>query len=254
MKKSNLKSPFFLKYHRLISSLPEFKMPLENYPIAWKKVYFKQYLRFPNYYLPLLKQIPKKNNLFQILSTRRTRRESNKKKLISPDELSWLLYFSAGINYLNKRSQHTRRMYPSGGARYPLELYLIIFKKTCQLKPGIYHYNVKKHSLELIFRKSLFREVKKSLIIINRKIISKNNIFLIITSVFGRSSIKYQELAYKLSLIEAGHLGQNICLVAESLNLTSCPIGSLNEKQIAKLIDLELDKELILYSFILGKN
>jgi len=43
----------------------------------------------------------------------------------------------------------TKRFYPSAGARYPLEIYPIIFSSS-DLEQGIYHYNSRDHSLELI--------------------------------------------------------------------------------------------------------
>lgn len=146
------------------------------------------------------------------------------------------------------------RMYPSGGARYPLELYFINFNKIEELKSGIYHYNVKNHSLELILSRISLEKVKNSFTKINKKLVSKNSLVLIITAVYGRTYVKYQELTYKLCLLEAGHLVQNILLVAESLNLNSCPISYLNEEKMASLLDINLNKEIILYSLIINNQ
>lgn len=252
MKKNFFRSPFFLKYHRLISDLPDFNIKTNDYPFAWKKVYFKEYPRFPQYFLPPLKNLPQELNLFKILQKRRTRRLLKKNSLINLEKISWLLYFSAGINYLNINNKISMRMYPSGGARYPLELYLINLNKIEELKSGVYHYNVKNHSLELIWRKISIEKVKKSFTKLNKKLLSKNSLIITITAIYGRTYIKYQELAYKLCLLEAGHLSQNILLVAESLNLNSCPIGYLNEEKMAALLDIELHKEIILYSLIIN--
>lgn len=250
MEKKIFKSPFFLKYHRLISNLSNFK--IDNYPLAWKKIYFKEYPRFPQYSLPLLKNLSLETNLFKILQKRRSRRVSDKNSLIQLDKISYLLYFSAGINDLDIKNRISKRMYPSGGARYPLEIYLIIFKRIEKLNPGIYHYNVKNHSLELILTKIAVKKVKNTLPAVNKNLIYKNSLLLIITAVYGRTYIKYGELTYKLCLLEAGHLGQNILLLAESLNLNCCSIGYISEKKIASLIDIDLDKEIILYSLIIN--
>lgn len=252
MGKKFIKSPFFLKYHRLISDLPDFGFKINNYPLAWKKNYFKEYPRFSQYSLPILKNLSLETNLFKILQKRRSRRTSDKNNLIQLDEVSYLLYFSAGINNLDIKNKISKRMYPSGGARYPLEIYFMIFKGIEKLKPGIYHYNVKNHSLELILSKISVKKIRDALPTVNKKLIYKNSLLLIITAVYGRTYIKYGESSYKLCLLEAGHLGQNILLVAESLNLNSCPIGYINEKKIASLLDINLDKELILYSLIIN--
>jgi hypothetical protein len=41
-------------------------------------------------------------------------------------------------------------MYPSAGARYPLEIYMINLKKISNIKKGLYHYNVKWNTIELL--------------------------------------------------------------------------------------------------------
>ena len=42
-------------------------------------------------------------------------------------------------------------MYPSVGAKYPLEVYLAIF--ISNIPSGIYHYNVKGYTLELLLNR-----------------------------------------------------------------------------------------------------
>jgi hypothetical protein len=74
------------------------------------------------------------------------------KVLTALDEpkLSSLLYHVAGIREKNEFMQ-ANRFYPSAGARYPLEVYPLVFNVK-GIKSGIYHYYVKNHLLEYLLQ------------------------------------------------------------------------------------------------------
>lgn len=250
---SKQKDYFFFKYHNKVRKnyfFPKINTVI-NYPRLWKKIYFKEYPRLPQFLLPNLENNLNKN-FFEVIFKRRTQRDFKKKP--SLNDLSALLFFSAGINYLGKNPDQTRRMYPSGGARYPLEIYLVSFSKTGDLPTGLYHYNVKFHSLELLLKKDLLKQCQEILFIENNKRMLKKNTFLIIiTSLIGRSYLKYGELSYKLSLLEAGHVGENFYLTANALSLKCCGLGWLNEKKLMTLLDIIDQEEIYMYSLIIGK-
>ena len=167
--------------------------------------------------------------------------------------LSKLLYFSAGIKDLDKKDCVHKRTYPSGGARYPLELYTIVLKGSEELPLGIYHYNVKLHALHLLQKgkfTALFKKTKISYG--NTELISNSAILLIITGVFGRTEIKYGKRSYRLVLFEAGHMAQNIYLVSTALKLGCCAVGGFEDEKINSLLRLDEDKEQALYMLALG--
>lgn len=240
---------FFLKYHNRLNKL-KFDFNIKQYPLIWKKIYFKEYPRLPNFLLPLDKN--PQFDLFKALFSRRTKRKSIYK--LGLKEISYLLFYSAGINFFKRNPSNSRRMYPSAGARYPLEIYLFLFSKIENLPPGAYHYNVKKHSLELIFENNFIDECQKAVKNVNQKLIQSKTILILITSIFGRTALKYGELTYKLNLLEAGHLGQNLYLVSQALNLNCCAIGWIDEKILNKILDLKNENEIVLYAFAIGKG
>ena len=53
---------------------------------------------------------------------------------------------------------------------------------------------------------------------------------LIITAEYSRSSSKYGERGVRYSMIEAGHVGQNVFLQAEALGLDAGIVGAFTEK------------------------
>jgi len=54
-------------------------------------------------------------------------------------------------------------------------------------------------------------------------------------------------------LLEAGHLGQNVCLLATERNLGVCPLGGYLDDEVNKLLDIQLQKEVALYMIAVGK-
>ena len=74
---------------------------------------------------------------------------------------------------------------------------------------------------------------------------------IILSGVIGRSEVKYGINAYRFSLIEAGHIGQNISLFCESKGLGSCAIGGFDNDKLSKLLDLT-EEEIPLYMFAIG--
>ncbi|GIW62716.1 MAG: nitroreductase [Patescibacteria group bacterium] len=227
----------------------------------WRKIFFKEYPRFKEILLPIPKV--KRFDIFQSLLERKSHRNFVNGSA-SLNDLSLLLYFSCGIKSVEFSNISERvanynyffnsRMYPSGGARFPLEVYLVLFKKIDKIECGVYHYNVKRHSLIKIKKGRFKKTIKdKILLPVNKKMIKNSLFYICVSSYFGRSFIKYGELSLILSLIEAGHLGQNLCLLSTVLNLGCCPIHGFYEDEVNKLLDLNSDVEEIIYSFIFGR-
>jgi SagB-type dehydrogenase family enzyme len=235
----------FIKYYKK-SSIEKFDKEPKKYPEAWKRIYFKTYPRFKSIKLPLISY---KNFLIKTLYRRKSERNFNKYK-ISLKEISYLLA-SAAIRKIYKNDVYYRsyRTYPSAGARYSLEVYsLILFSKN--LQSGLYHYNVLDNSLEFMWNVQK-KEIENS---INQKVFLKSSFLFIITSVMKRGIIKYGERYFRFALIEAGHLAQNLILLATSINLKSCPIGGFKEESVMKILDLMPEElELPLYIIAVGK-
>lgn len=220
-------------------------------PSIWSKIYYKQYPRFPAFLLPTENKLPKRDFFASII--RRTSSRDYKGQPIDISVLSQLLFISAGISKIDTKSSVHKRTYPSGGARYPLELYPIILKGSSGLIEGIYHYNVKFHSLELLKKERLIDQVKDLTGKINEKVIENCSVLLVITAVFNRNEIKYGNRSYRYTLLECGHLAQNFCLTATALDLECCSIGGFLDNGLNKLMLLDDRKEQSLYLIALGK-
>ncbi len=223
---------------------------LSSAPSIWSKIYYKEYPRFPSFLLFAGKKLPKRD-FFETLLNRSSERKYNN-KTINSDTLSQLLFVSAGITRIDTKNNIHKRSYPSGGARYPLEIYPIIMQGVSELPAGIYHYAVKTHKLELL-KEGIFRnEIKKFTGKINEDVVNNCSILFVITAVFNRNEIKYGNRSYRYTLIECGHLAQNMCLASSALDLHCCPIGGFIDKSVNEFLSIEEKKEQSIYMISVG--
>jgi len=242
-----LDRPIFLfeKYHKK-SKIKKAGIQISlTAPKEWQKVYFKFYPRCENIILPNPSKFLKMG-LSAALHKRKSCRNFGDKKL-SLDILTNLLYYSSGLK--NKRNrQQGNRFYPSGGARYPLELYVI--STNTELPNGIYHYLPLNHSLELL---NTQKKIKISDFAF-QPWTHKAAVLIVISAIFSRSSVKYRESAYRYSLLEAGHLGQNISLVSEALDCGCLALGGILEEKLERILDIDGMQESIVYTFAVGNK
>lgn len=136
-----------------IGSLVSNTIPYEKWPTNWKKVHYKEYPRFDSLNLNSEGLPSKKGQFESILLRRRSERNFSRNHLLDIKTLGQLLSLSAGINSINQDTGLSLRAWPSAGARYPLECY-ILNNKVGGLEDNFsYHYNVKRNSLEKLFSK-----------------------------------------------------------------------------------------------------
>lgn len=222
--------------------------PLSSWPEAWKTIYTKGYPRLKSIKLTKKFSSKMKSSFDKVLYKRKSTREFKDKRLATK-ELSTLLYFSGGVkSMINNDWNTSRRFYPSGGARFPLEIYVALYNNT-ELKKGIYHYNIKHHSLEILKRGDYLTELQKGL---DPPWLKDANMAILITSVFGRNQVKYGDRGYRLILAESGHLAQNIYLTAATLDMGCCALGGYIDFAINDLLDIDGINESVIYALVIG--
>lgn len=217
----------------------------EDWPESWKKIYFKTYPRLEKVRCNLVQS----DEINTLLRNRRSVRKYSGEP-ISLIDLSYLLYFSCGLIRHDGNYDTTRRPYPSAGGRYPLEVYPLILNVS-GLKKGLCHYSVRDNVIELLLQENLSSWVSKTFG--RQEWILRSSVLFIITCVLDRNRIKYGDRGYRFSLIEAGHLGQNICLLAEKLKLGSCALGGYIDLEVDKLLDIQHTKEVTIYAIAVGR-
>lgn len=221
-------------------------------PYLYVKKFFKSYPRFDSF--KLLKS--KETKLDKIIISRQCIRNFNQEKTISFKEISALLNVSLGIKFheSNEINKSTRN-YPSAGARYPIETYIFNLN-IVGLKKGLYHYEIKSNSLEFIYDKDdIEDDIKEILKLKDLKDGFPNaSCYILFTAVHSRTSLKYGNRGFRFLYLDAGHMGQNLCLKSEELGLGITPLGGFNEDKIIDFLDLDENKEFPVYMFVLGKR
>lgn len=161
--------------------------------------------------------------------------------------LSQLLWASQGITA--EHMGYELRATPSAGALYPVETYLAV-KNVEGIEPGIYHYAVQRHELRQLRPGNFSSSVSQAAL--DQDFASSANVIFIWTAFFERSKWKYNQRAYRYVYLDAGHIAQNVALAAISLGLGSCQIAALYDDEVNSLLEVDGEKESVLYMTIVG--
>ncbi len=201
----------------------------------------KAYVRMPKIELP---KPPLGTKLTDALEARASGRDINTKKSISIDELGALFGYALGA-----RNEGSRN-YPSGGALFPIETYVIV-RRVDGIESGAFHYNPLTHTLEHLWSLSGDAELHKS----ESAGAWANDaaVTIVMTVLWYRNFYKYRDFGYTLALQETGHMGQNILLCAAALDIVACPLSGFEDDVAAKLLDLDDAIEQPAYVIALGK-
>jgi SagB-type dehydrogenase family enzyme len=216
-----------------------------NWPQSWKTTYFKEYPRLDKIVLPPPHSL-KNTTLEEVLLKRKSTRNFSKKPL-SLEQISNLLFYSAGLRE-NEYPWVGNRTYPSPGGRYALEVYLI--SQNSELPLGVYHYNLRSHSLEFLLEMENFNNPYY----FNQYWTEQSSIIVLITAIFERNTIKYGQRGYRHVLEEAGHMGQNFYLVGTGLNIGVSGIGGYLDDELNSLLDIDGIRETVIYVLGAGNS
>ena len=183
----------------------------------------------------------------RVLTDRRTHREFSD-QAVALESVSQLLSLVWGVTgYLESplfgRLPH--KTSPSGGARHPGEVYLMALRVE-GLKRGLYHYHPTRHELEMIRDHATAR--KASQYCADAPHASKAAALFLMTAVFPRNMWKYRHpRAYRIVLLDAGHLCQTFCLVATWLGLAPFCTAALKDTLIERDLAIDGIRESVLY-------
>lgn len=192
------------------------------------------------------------DNVFKIMSERRTHR-SFKNKSITINELSSCLFSGLGITgfYENPNiCDLPIKWTPSGGARNPYEAYVYSLNVD-GLNNGIFHYSAYENSLGFIQQQK--KLPPPSLLLGNQDWANGAAAIVILVANFERTMWKYPDCnAYRVVLIEAGHIGQNILLTATQQELVANPTSALNDQLIESLLKITKLTHSAIFAIALG--
>ena len=140
---------------------------------------------------------------------------------------------------------------PSAGALYPLELYC--YSQCVEgMTTGLYHYDSVRHGLAIVRAGDARELLGRSMI--QTSIPYECSILVFVTAVFERSIFKYGDRGYRFVLLEAGHVAQNIDLVAIGLGLGSINIGGFFDRRVDEFLGIDGCAHSALYIVGIGSH
>lgn len=184
--------------------------------------------------------IPLDRNPFSDIGIKSPNDFSPEEKSLS--KLSTLLYFSNGVTAVipHEDKPFYMRSGPSAGGLYPTEIY-VIAEDYLGLEDGVYNFQVLSQSLIQIqkgkFKEKLFEATFKN------PTVQSGKLTLVLTSVFFRSSWRYQDRAYRRICLDTGHILGNIDLMSFPCGFKAVAIGGFNDKAINNILELDENEE-----------
>lgn len=164
---------------------------------------------------------------------------------------SWL-HFAAGITGKvehNGRLHHLRSC-PSAGALYPCELYVLALAIE-GLEPALYHFSPKDFCLYRL------RDGEEALAQLKRgrpdlELLKTMPAITMVSTIPWRTAWRYGHRGYRYSLLDAGHLIENLVQVGTGLGMQTLVRMHLNDRNTRELIGIAKDCPFDQYEMVHG--
>jgi SagB-type dehydrogenase family enzyme len=211
----------------------------------------KPYRDFPK--VPLPTKVPASRRSFDEVLLGRVTARGFGPGAIDTEELAKVLFMGYGVTRDNADTHFPRpfRAVPSGGALYPLEIYLHATRMN-GLPAGLYHYDPEDYNLDVLRlgdESSALAEM-----FFQPDLVRGAAAILIVSAVFLRSTFKYGDRGYRFALIEAGHLAQNVVLTAFELGVAAAPVGGFLDRDLDRYLGFDGLMESVVYVILLGRE
>jgi len=193
------------------------------------------------------------SRLWQLLARRRSCRKFAPRSL-PPAMLGTVLGGAYGLTnttLLPSGFRFHSRSVPSAGGLYPLEMYLIT-QRVEGVSDGVHHYEVATRLLRPVRAVPTQEELVQ--LLLAQEFLENANAVIFLAAVFRRTLSKYGSRGYRYVLLEAGHVAQNLCLLAAELNLGSLCIGGFWDSRINRFLGLDGIHEAVVYSVGIGHS
>jgi SagB-type dehydrogenase family enzyme len=189
-----------------------------------------------------------------VMNERRSHRTASVLPL-SREDLGHFLYRCAFVHGLARtpHGEFTRRVYPSGGGSYELEIYLLV-TRVSGLYPGVYLYDGSDNSLipvegDLAAYRSMLADAYTAAA---DSIVP--DVLFVLASRIKRISWKYSAICYATTLKNVGVLYANMYLVGTAMELAPCALGLGNSDAFARLTGTDYLSECAVGEFMLSRR
>ena len=192
--------------------------------------------------IPLEPLEPPPVSLWSALAARRSER-ARAPHILNADVLAALVAAAYGP------AAEGRRTVPSGGALYPLELY-VVSRRVRDVPEGVFHLDPGRPALELMDDDDVGPRLADATPL--PELLADAAAVVFLTAVFWRTRFKYGLRGYRFALLEAGHAAQNLLLAATALRVPALPLGGFFDARVERLLGVDGVDESVLYGIVLG--
>lgn len=182
---------------------------------------------------------------------RRMSRRAYAKAALTLGELSYLLWATAGVRNVSSNNRVLRTV-PSAGNRHSIETYLAILNVE-GLDAGLYRYLPLEHSLVAIPAADKLAETLEDATL-DQGFPGRSAVTFLWTSIPYRTEWRYAQASWRVILIDAGHIAQNLYLAAESIDCACCVMAAYDQEKADAMLGVDGEDEFVVYAAAIGKQ
>lgn len=180
-------------------------------------------------------------SLEKTIANRRSRRTFTSES-VTMQELSQILWSAQGVT-----DEVGHRAAPSAKSAYPYTLYVVV-RDVASLDSGLYQYLPDEHALGnlgLVDAGEMLTQAEP------QDGAQQAPVVIVMAAVYGKSAVAFPDTYKESTLLEGGHIGQNIYLQVESLGMSTVVMAGFDA--VAVRDNLKLDAaELPIYLIPVG--
>jgi len=170
----------------------------------------------------------------ELIYNRRSIRNYSKKPLKLKD-VSQLLWAAGGITIDGITG--ATKSYPSAGALYPIDFYLVAYNIE-NLSKGVYKYLPEEHKLKIVFSGDLSKSLYEACYY--QECIKDSAAVIVYACDYSKVEIRYGKRgSIRYAHMDIGHSAQNLYLQAEALNIGTVAIGAFDDNKVEKVLNIK---------------
>jgi SagB-type dehydrogenase family enzyme len=187
----------------------------------------------------------------RLLGRRRSRRLFSEAPL-DPAALADVLYAGLGVRRVVRdpvQGDLPLKLAPSGGGRNPIDGYLYV-RRVRGVAPGVYRYSGPRRDLEWVKA----TRIAPQLLLGGQEWTDGAAAVVFLVASFHRTGWKYRSpVAYRVVLLEAGHIAQNLLVAACGLGLAATPTCAFADSLAEVALGVSGPDRGLLHAVVLGR-
>lgn len=168
-----------------------------------------------------------KYSLLRVIREKRRSCRSFSKRKLTKNQIGSICHYGYSIK------DHS---VPSGGALYPLRIYVLVEEDQEDFMSGYYEYDTEQNCLVLFSEEIDLEQLKYCFN--QEEMPFKSSVQIIIAADLERQTYKYANRGYRLTMIEAGHVAENISLYCAERGFGACEMGGVQDEPLKNELEL----------------